>query len=133
MVQRKIIVQGRDIFTDLISSTHFYCMEKSGVAGLRNKRNEMFFVYFCFVRLPLAMRGGREEMYEGTIKVATDGTWRPLLPWHAFEVVTCGATTRPMLGAGKGKGKLRLALESVEHVRCGTKINSTWRRFMPTV
>lgn len=25
-----------------------------------------FFVYFCFVRLPLAMRGGREEMYEGT-------------------------------------------------------------------
>lgn len=66
MVQRKIIVQGRDIFTDLISSTHFYCMEKSGVAGLRNKRNEMFFVYFCFVRLPLAMRGGKEEMYEGT-------------------------------------------------------------------
>lgn len=129
MVQRKIIVQGRDIFTDLISSTHFYCMEKNGVAGLRNKRNEIFSVYFCFVCLPLAMRGGREEMCEGTKR------WpRPLLPWHAFEVVTCGATTRPMLGAGgQGKGRQQLALESTEHVWCRAKINSGRRHFLPTV
>lgn len=121
MVQRKIIVQGRDIFTDLISSTHFYCMEKSGVAGLRNKRNEMFFCLFLFCSAPPGYARGEGGNVRGDEKVATDGTWRPLLPWHAFEVVACGATTRPMLGAGKGKGKLQLALESVEHVRCGRK------------